>query len=70
MPVFAQAQSERCDCDPCRGAKVLKLSKATKPDRLRYGKAGHELAAADEKTDELNQKMGELQKKLVPNIPR
>ena len=72
IPVFVQAKKpKRCDCDPYRDVrKVLEIIKGDKAKTQTYCnmvRLGHEMAAADEKkADELNQKMGELEKKLGP----
>ena len=69
VPVFAQAQKPNAVIvTHAEARKVLEIIKGDKDKTQTYCdmvKLGHEMAAADEKkTDELNQKMGELQKKL------
>ncbi|MGA7775317.1 MAG: hypothetical protein WCA25_20605, partial [Pseudolabrys sp.] len=69
VPVFAQAQKPNAVIvTHAEARKVLEIIKGDKAKTQTYCdmvKLGHEMAAADEKkTDELNQKMGELQKKL------
>ncbi|MGA7031749.1 MAG: hypothetical protein WB052_02755 [Pseudolabrys sp.] len=69
LPVFAQAQKPKAVIvTHAEARKVLEIIKGDKAKTQTYCdmvKLGHEMAAADEKkTDELNQKMGELQKKL------
>ena len=71
LPVFAQAQKPNAVIvTHAEARKVLETIKGDKAKTQIYCdmvKLGHEMAAADEKkTDELNQKMGELQKKLGP----
>ena len=70
-PVFAQAQKPSAAIVTHADArKVLEIIKGDKAKTQTYCdmvKLGHEMAAADEnKADELNQKMGELEKKLGP----
>ncbi|MGB8619073.1 MAG: hypothetical protein WCD65_16330, partial [Pseudolabrys sp.] len=71
VPVFAQAQKPNAVIvTHAEARKVLEIIKGDKAKTQTQTycdmvKLGHEMAAADEKkTDELNQKMGELQKKL------
>ena len=71
MPAFAQAQKPSAAIVTHADArKVLEIIKGDKAKTQTYCdmvKLGHELAAADEKkADELNQRMGELEKKLGP----
>ena len=71
VPVFAQAQKPSAAIVTHADArKVLEIIKGDKAKTQTYCdmvKLGHQMAAADEKkADELNQKMGELQKKLGP----
>ena len=50
-----------------RSSKIIKGDRVKTETYCDMVKLGHEMAAADEKkADELNQKMGELQKKLGP----
>ena len=69
VPLCAQAQKPSAAIVTHADArKVLEIIKGDRVKTETYCdmvKLGHEMAAADEKkTDELNQKMGELQKKL------
>ena len=71
VPVSAQAQKPNAVIvTHAEARKVLEIIKGDKAKTQTYCdmvKLGHEMAAADEKkADELNQKMGELQKKLGP----
>ena len=71
MPVFAQAQKPSAAIVTHADArKVLEIIKGDRAKTQTYCdmvKLSHEMAAADEKkADELNQKMGELEKKLGP----
>jgi hypothetical protein len=75
MPVFAQAQKPSAAIVTHADArKVLEIIKGDKVKTQTYCemvKLGHQMAAADEKkADELNQKVGELAKNWVPNMPR
>ncbi|MGB7781165.1 MAG: hypothetical protein WCF86_06560 [Pseudolabrys sp.] len=65
VPVSAQAQKPNAVIVTHAEAEIIKGDKAKTQTYCDMVKLGHEMAAADEKkTDELNQKMGELQKKL------
>ena len=71
MPVFAQAQKPSAaivtHADVRKVLEIIKGDKAKTQTYCDMVKLGHEMAAADEKkADELNQKMGELEKKLGP----
>ena len=71
VPVFAQAQKPNAvivtHADARKVLEIIKGDRAKTQTYCDMVKLGHEMAAADEKrTDELNQKMGELQKKLGP----
>ncbi|MFZ1211264.1 MAG: hypothetical protein WAN94_24465, partial [Pseudolabrys sp.] len=69
IPVFVQAKKPSAaivtHTDVRKVLEIIKGDKAKTQTYCNMVKLGHEMAAADEKkTDELNQKMGELQKKL------
>ena len=71
VPVFAQAQKPNAVIvTHAEARKVLEIIKGDKAKTQTYCdmvEVGHQMAAADEKkADELNQKMGELEKKLGP----
>ena len=71
MPVFAQAQKPSAaivtHADVRKVLEVIKGDKAKTQTYCDMVTLGHELAAADEKkADDLNQRMGELEKKLGP----
>jgi hypothetical protein len=71
MPVLAQAQNPSAvNVTHADVRKVLEIIKGDKAKTQTYCdmiKLGHQMAAVDEKkADELNQKMGELEKKLGP----
>ena len=71
VPVFAHAQKpSAATVTHADARKVLEIIKGDRAKTQTYCdmvKLGHEMAAADEKkADELNQKMGELEKKLGP----
>jgi hypothetical protein len=71
MPVFAQAQKPSAatvtHADARKLLEIIKGDKAKTQTYCDMVRLGHQMAAADEKkADELNQKMGELEKKLGP----
>jgi len=71
IPVFVQAKKPSAaivtHTDVRKVLEIIKGDKAKTQTYCNMVKLGHEMAAADEKkADELNQKMGELEKKLGP----
>ena len=71
IPVFVQAKKPSAaivtHADVRKVLEIIKGDKAKTQTYCDMVKLGHEMAAADEKkADELNQKMGELEKKLGP----
>jgi hypothetical protein len=71
IPVFARAQKPSAatvtHADARKLLEIIKGDKAKTQTYCDMVKLGHQMAAADEKeADELNQKMGELEKKLGP----
>ena len=71
MPVFAQAQKPNVaiatHADVRKVLEIIKGDKAKTQTYCDMVKLGHEMAATDEKkADELNQRIGELEKKLGP----